>query len=444
MRSRPFALAVLAVGLFSLATPARGLVFRGALDTPGRALGLDVVGEFAYVADGPAGLRIIDLSAPDAPVEVGSLALPDWTQGVTVVGHLAYVANDDLVRVIDVSDPTAPVQVGIFDTPGSANHVEVVGNLAYVADGAAGLRILDVSNPAAPVAVGSFATPGFAHAVRVSGTLAYVAAGSFGLRVLNVANPAAPTSVRVYNSPGDSTGLQVSGTLVHLADGSAGLRIVDVAPFPVAVLGIFDPPESSTYYTRYARDVEVVGTLAYLAGVDSGPYGASGWLRVVDVSDPASAFETDLVWASSSLYYSSFDAVEVNGPFVIVAASEIGLRIYNASAVCSDGLDDDGDGLVDFPDDPGCFDADSDLEDPHCQDGIDNDGQLGTDFDGGASVLGSGNADPDGPDPQCVDKPWKQKEGGGGCGLGFELAPVLGLLAWRRRSRAQRLAGRAR
>ncbi len=53
-------------------------------------------------------------------------------------------------------------------------------------------------------------------------------------------------------------------------------------------------------------------------------------------------------------------------------------------AQCSDGIDNDGDGLTDFPNDPGCTDAnDNDETDPPapaCSDGIDNDGDGFTDF----------------------------------------------------------------
>ena len=100
---------------------------------------------------------------------------------------------------------------------------------------------------------------------------------------------------------------------------------------------------------------------------------------------------------------------------------------------CDNGLDDDGDGQADAPADPGCRDAASPVEDPQCQDGLDNDGQFGTDFDGGASVLGAGNADPDGADPDCTAA-WIGRERRA-CGLGYELAPLL--LVWaaaRRRS----------
>jgi len=41
---------------------------------------------------------------------------------------------------------------------------------------------------------------------------------------------------------------------------------------------------------------------------------------------------------------------------------------------CSNGIDDDGDGHADFPDDPGCRHASAPLEAPECDDGLDNDG----------------------------------------------------------------------
>ena len=51
---------------------------------------------------------------------------------------------------------------------------------------------------------------------------------------------------------------------------------------------------------------------------------------------------------------------------------------------CSDGVDNDSDGLVDFPDDPGCTSLEDDSEDslpmPQCSDGRDNDGDGKIDF----------------------------------------------------------------
>ena len=49
-------------------------------------------------------------------------------------------------------------------------------------------------------------------------------------------------------------------------------------------------------------------------------------------------------------------------------------------APCGDGIDNDGDTLVDFPNDPGCRSADAMSENPSCNDGFDNDGDTQSDF----------------------------------------------------------------
>jgi len=98
-------------------------------------------------------------------------------------------------------------------------------------------------------------------------------------------------------------------------------------------------------------------------------------------------------------------------------------------AVCGDGLDNDGDGLIDHPDDPGCRNADAGNERPACDDDFDNDGDGGIDWDGGVGGAA--------PDPDCSEG-WRDREasGSGSCGLGIELALVLpGLWVALRRAR---------
>lgn len=107
---------------------------------------------------------------------------------------------------------------------------------------------------------------------------------------------------------------------------------------------------------------------------------------------------------------------------------------------CQDGLDNDGDGRTDFrvdgSGDLGCQGPTSVTESPQCQDGLNNDNQAGIDFDGGASV--NGGVPSGDPDPQCVGKPWLDREIAA-CGLGAEMAfvmPLVALAASRRRRAA--------
>jgi hypothetical protein len=123
-------------------------------------------------------------------------------------------------------------------------------------------------------------------------------------------------------------------------------------------------------------------------------------------------------------------------------ASDLSER--DPTLVCDDGADNDSDGRIDFDPvtfaspgdennppsgsgDPGCFNPQFFTENPQCQDGINNDpGQDGLiDYDAGLSANGS--ADLGGPDPKCIGRPWKHNER---CGLGAELALLLPPLMW--------------
>ena len=92
---------------------------------------------------------------------------------------------------------------------------------------------------------------------------------------------------------------------------------------------------------------------------------------------------------------------------------------------CDDGIDNDGDGAWDYPADPGCGQAQG-IEQTACSDGIDNDGDGRIDFDGGAWIHGEAIAPPD---AECWGARDRREHADPSCGLGFELAPVLLLLA---------------
>ncbi|MFQ6619003.1 MAG: T9SS type A sorting domain-containing protein, partial [Fidelibacterota bacterium] len=102
-----------------------------------------VLSNYAYVADGSGGLRIVDVSIPSSPTEVGYFDTQGSAKGVYVSGNYGYVADwNDGLRIIDVSNPTNPTEVGYFNTGLFAQGVYVHDNYLYVADGSDGLYIL--------------------------------------------------------------------------------------------------------------------------------------------------------------------------------------------------------------------------------------------------------------------------------------------------------------
>jgi uncharacterized protein YjdB len=218
-----------------------------------------------------------------SPTALAFLQLPGFANGVDVNGDYAYVAAGNAgLHVVDVSDLEAPVLQGTVNTPGNANDVRVEDDLAYIADGANGLQIVDVSNPAAPVLLGERDTPGTATDLVVRGNLVYVADGSAGLRVIDASNPAAPVIVGFLETPGNARGIDEVDGLVVVADGTGGVHVINVAnpASPVLLGSTHTRPNSASR----AADVAVRGRMAYVAdGSDS----ALGGLRVIDFRNPA-------------------------------------------------------------------------------------------------------------------------------------------------------------
>jgi probable HAF family extracellular repeat protein len=94
---------------------------------------------------------------------------------------------------------------------------------------------------------------------------------------------------------------------------------------------------------------------------------------------------------------------------------------------CGDGVDNDGDDLIDYPNDPGCRSVSSFGENPECDDDLDNDGDGKVDWDGGTA----GGV----PDPTC-NAAWKDREKlPKRCGLGFEILLLMMPAMWLHRRR---------
>ncbi|MFQ5595075.1 MAG: LamG-like jellyroll fold domain-containing protein, partial [Anaerolineae bacterium] len=331
---------------------------------------------YAYVADGARGLRVVDISNPSSPREVGAYDTPGSANGVAVSGdpsagsgqayaYVTWESTDDFssgggLRVVDVSNPASPRQVGAYDVPaGNPKDVAVSGGYAYVAwepgdpwgfggGGNGGLYVLDVSNPAGPHQVGTYDTPGGANSVAVSGdpsagsgqAYAYVTwvfegwpSSRSGLHVVDISNPASPRQVGVYSTPDSATSVAVSGTYAYViwsdptsffpGSGGSGLRIVDISnPASPRQAGAYDISE------KPGADVATAGTYVYITEGDSTFPSEDGGLRVLDASNPASPHEVG--------FYSTPGGnalgVAALGNYAYVADGQKGLRVAQYSS----------------------------------------------------------------------------------------------------------------
>ena len=239
---------------------------------PGDAWGVMVSGDWAYVADGYNGLRVIPGVDDPHPTQYGFDTPGRAMKTAWTVGYLYVADGDGGVRILGESNPGELSQVGYYDTPGYTWSVAVAEPYAYVADGPAGLRVLNVFDRAHPAEISALDMPDSTTDVKVAGGYAYVAASTGGLHIVSINKPDDPRDVGHYDTPGSATAITLVWPYAYVTDGGSGLRIINVAdpahPFEV---GACDTP-------GWAKGVAVSGNYAYVA------VGSS--LRVIDVTDP--------------------------------------------------------------------------------------------------------------------------------------------------------------
>ncbi|HOC42782.1 MAG TPA: hypothetical protein PKJ99_07145 [Thermoanaerobaculales bacterium] len=271
-----------------------------------------IAGDHAYIA-GRRELLIADVSDPSAPRPVGNVRLPHrvWAHDVAVSGSYAYVAdNDSVLRVIDVSTPSAPVEVGSKHFTGDARSVAVSGSYAYVAAFRGGLWVIDVSTPSAPRLVGWVDIPGTAESVAVSGSYAYVTDRN-SLRIIEVSTPTAPVEVGFLDMPGsDASSVVVSGGYAYVTDRYT-LRVIDVstpsAPVEVGFL----------YMGRRALSIAASGSHAYVADYDG--------VLVINISVPSLPLVVGYVDVPQAA------DVAAEAGYAYVVNDDTGLRVIDAS-----------------------------------------------------------------------------------------------------------------
>lgn len=130
------------------------------MDLPADANGIFSDAQYTFIADGVAGLIIVDHSDILNPVQISSLDLTGSALSIWVEGDYAYVAADRAgIFVVDVTDRHNPLLATQINTSGRARDVHIVGDYAYIADGASGLKVIDASVPDSAHVIARYDTP---------------------------------------------------------------------------------------------------------------------------------------------------------------------------------------------------------------------------------------------------------------------------------------------
>lgn len=271
-----------------------------------------VAGNLAYVGVGQR-LVVLDITNPQAPLEIGSTApFPHFVHGVAVSGNLAAVAaGAGGLRVVDISNPSRPMETGAWNTPGYAEGVALRGTTAFLADGPFGLRIFDLSEQVRPRELAAIFDRNYAYGIALEGDTALVASAGAGLLLADVANPGQPRELTTLDTAGYAFGVSAADGLAYVADGWGGVEVVNIRdpnrPFRVAICPT----------TGWSFGTAVHQGRIYVA---NGGYG----LLILDA-------RTLQILGHYETGQAIYGAVAVAGRHALVADRRMGLRILDVS-----------------------------------------------------------------------------------------------------------------
>lgn len=275
----------------------------------GAIKGVDVVGDLAYVAQGPV-LRILNIADPENTVELGWVTVLS-ANGVKVRDGYAYVAGAGGYRfcVVDVSNPRDPKLVWTsYDNVETPENVLLYGNIAYTHRSGGRLEAFDVTDPHNVMFLGAVfgsGGPQLEEAV-IAGDILYVVIDDSGGNAISfrsydlASNPLNPVLIGAWDPPANlvqqSLGLSVEGGLaawtVVTNDpndpndlDASGLWTIDLSSAST-------PAHVGTYINSSVgtlRDVDLSGGFAFVAddAGNPGDWNTTFDLAVIDVTTPA-------------------------------------------------------------------------------------------------------------------------------------------------------------
>ena len=299
----------------------------GSCDTPGNANEVYIDGDYAYIADGNAGLQIIDITDKKNPDIIATCDTPDDAWGVYVEGNYAYIVGNGL-QIIDITDKKNPNIIS--SASGGPEGIYIKGNYAYTS-GDDDLLIMDITNKVNPYPVGSYnlsseyiiknnssdATE-FAWDIYVEGNYAFIAVGSRdkitemdgrGLQIIDITDKKNPDIVGVCKTSGNAWGVFVEGNYAYVVDINRVLQIIDIT----------DKQNPKTIGSCPGGwDIYVEGNYAYTNNNSD--------FQIIDITD-----KNNPVIIGTCGTPGDVSGIFVEGKYAYIADNEAGLQIIDTS-----------------------------------------------------------------------------------------------------------------
>ena len=287
----------------------------GEIDTNGQIMDIVVENNIAFIADDSNGFFIYNVSDSSNPIELYHDSSTGKANGIDIVGDLAFLGIlFGGLKIYDISSLTSPILIGNYEDPGAIVDVHVMDNIACLSDhgspqsGSGGIKLINVSDPSNPFRITTFFGGGKPSNLFAQNKIIYSADYDFGYEILNASDPlnvqlistighepgyfgvyvyndyayftnnniekglfiydmsdlSNPTLVNTYSMEGDPCDLQVNNDIAYIADGETGLNVINVSdPNSLVLLGQYSDGGQPF-------DVEISDNIIYVVDMEDG------------------------------------------------------------------------------------------------------------------------------------------------------------------------------
>lgn len=287
-----------------------------------------------YVAIAPLGMYVLDISNPGAPTRIGTYEDPgtDFVFDIEVLGNYAFLADDvEGVTAVNVSNPAAPVFSADFPAATGASHITLDGNTAYVSRASGGTHIIELDVSGSPAGMTSLGVISAASSPQGSGTFnrtevvpngrVAIADSNFdnGVLIYDVSAPATP--VYLDRFPSSISYVSALGSTIF-ASSPAGFGVPQVRAIDVDLALNPNAPEQidELFTFSHSLDVDIDGNLVTVANDGAG-------VAIIDASD----IGQPITRAWIPLGNQSAKSVAKVGNTLVVATSGTSLQVINIS-----------------------------------------------------------------------------------------------------------------
>jgi|GEM_PF-1266867 len=219
--------------------PETGIYYVGHLKTNGNAVYVKgkVINQvqYAFLADGPAGLQIINVTNGESPSLTYNFQTNGFLREVfidTIKGkHYAFLSDEIKgLYVLDVTNPANPETDTVLSYISGVNTAGRTGNYIYAATVSGSVFILGLDSlPDKVYEINSYNPVNPVKHIEIQGNVGYFIENTTGLEIVNLENPQQPVRYTTFHSPGSSNDIRIAGNLAYIADGTTGITVISIS-----------------------------------------------------------------------------------------------------------------------------------------------------------------------------------------------------------------------